>query len=542
MSVVESRAEAGGKRFKELFQCIGLSSLVLVVNYNDLLDLGQNARFHSPYSLAGICAAQLIAILLLGVAFFVARLLIERTRFHGWARLLLMMFAPPYLLERARPLIPFPLTYGVILDLGLVWAALLLLFLFEFPRVYKLTVRVGDAIGIFAAVFGLFSVVQIVAVMAWRPGPQTIRSAWESGGQPAREHPAVVWIVFDELSYDQIFGHRADDIALPNFDKLRGESTLYTNLQPAGMQTAMVIPSLLTGRIIDDVHYGFNNKLLVHYAGEHGSQPIDAQETVFHDAQRAGWRTSAVGWYNPYCSIYGSALDSCYWSFLDRVGLDMAQDDSIWTNAKKPFSEIALQLYSPEMLDRSNCDFDVARHLKSQVDLESRAIEVLKENQADFIFLHFPIPHSPNVWNRVDDEYAHVCGSSYLDNLALADRTLGHVMEALQQSPRWKDTTMIVQGDHSWRIMIWDWLPSWTGEDEQASRGEFDARPAMLIHNAGQTQALTDGRALSLLFVHDALEDVLRGKPVLPVEQRQGPSPPGQVVARQVSSVAAPRR
>jgi hypothetical protein len=87
-----------------------------------------------------------------------------------------------------------------------------------------------------------------------------------------------------------------------------------------------------------------------------------------------------------------------------------------------------------------------------------------------------------------------------------------------------------VQGDHSWRIMLWDWLPAWTDEDDQASRGEFDPRPALLIHNAGQTQPETDGRALSLLFVHDALEEVLRGKTVQPVTQWPQSAPAGTVV------------
>lgn len=527
------------RKFKELFQCIGLSSLVLLVNYNDFLNLGQNARFHSTVSLAGICVAELIAILTLGLVFFVIRTLIERTRFYGWARLLIMMFVPPYLLERVQPLIPFSLRAGVILGLAVLWAAVLLLFLLQFPKLYRLTIRVGDAVGIFAAVFGIFGILQLLTVMTWRPGPQAIQARWDVGPQPPREHPRVVWIVFDELSYDQLFGHRAQDLALPNFDRLRNESTLYTNIQPAGFKTATVIPSLLTGRQIDTVHFQFNNKLRVRYSGEKRPGILDGSATIFRDAQRAGWRTAAVGWYNPYCTIYGDALDSCYWSFLDRVGLDMAQDDSVWTNAKKPFSEIALQLYSPEMLDRSNCDFDVERHLKSQLDLESRALTLLARDQADLIFLHFPIPHSPNIWSRVNDDYEHRCGSSYLDNLALADRTLGALMAALQQSPRWKDTTVIVQGDHSWRIMLWNWLPSWTDQDEQASRNVFDSRPALLIHNAGQTQALTDDRALSLLFVHEAVEDVLHGKPVEPVKQQQAPSAPGQAVIQPASWAGA---
>jgi arylsulfatase A-like enzyme len=184
----------------------------------------------------------------------------------------------------------------------------------------------------------------------------------------------------------------------------------------------------------------------------------------------------------------------------------------------------------------------VRQRLQTHLNLQQHAEELLKQDQADFIFLHIPIPHSPNIWSRVNDDYARGCGSSYLDNLALADRTLGNVMAILRQSPRWKDTTVIVQGDHSWRIMLWDWLPAWTDEDSQASRDEFDPRPALLIHSAGQTRQEADGRPLSLLFVHDALEDVLHGKTVQPVTQRPGQSPPAGAVARQVSWAGASSR
>src|SRR5579875_2818610 len=476
---------AGGM-FKRLFQCIGLSSLVLLVNYNDLLNFGQYARFHIPYSLFGIAVSQLIAVLAFGLVLFALRLLVDRTAYREWVRLLVVFAA--------------------------IWAAVLILFVLRFPKLYKTAIEVGDAVGIFAGVFAVFSIAQILVVMTWRPGPQAIRGAWETGMQPPREHPRVVWIIFDELSQDQVFDHRAHDVTLSNFDALRNESTVYTDMQPAGDKTAEVIPSLLTGRTIDDLHFRLDNKLSVQYAGQKGHQLIDGRATVFHDAQQAGWRTAVVGWYNPYCTVYGDALDSCYWSVLDRVGMDMAQDDSVWTNAKKPFSEMALQAYSPAMLDRAYCDFDVQRHLKSQIDLQQRAEELLKQDQADFIFLHLPIPHSPNVWSRVNDEYVQRCGSSYLDNLVLADKMLGRLVAVLKASRRWKGTTLIVQGDHSWRVGIWNCLPSWTDEDEQAARGKFDQRPALLIHSPGQSTPTSDGRALSLLFVHDALEAVVHGK------------------------------
>ncbi|HTV10101.1 MAG TPA: sulfatase-like hydrolase/transferase [Candidatus Aquilonibacter sp.] len=522
---------------KRLCQCIGLASLIFVVNYGDLLGGGADVRMHVPYPLTGICLANIADILLLGGGLFAVIAFAARTRFRSWVRLLVIVLAPPYLLERTRTVAPFELQDGVILICGVVWAALLLLLLLRFPRMYRKVIHVGDAVGVFLAVFGLCSIAQLIWVMKWRPGPQQINAAWNKAAEPPREHPRVVWVLFDELSYDQVFAHRAHDLALPNFDALKAESTVYTDMQPVGLKTVKVVPSLFSGAVIDDFRFGFNNVFKVHYEGAHGWQRLEGQGTIFSDAQRAGWRTAVVGWYNPYCTIYQSALDSCYWTNLDRTDGDMAQRYSVWRNTVRPFQNLGIQLVSPELADRRSCDFDVRQRLHTYGDLQHRALDLLKDDQADFIFLHMPIPHSPNIWSRVNDTYARGCGSSYLDNLALADRTLGEIMAVLQQSPRWKDTTLIVQGDHSWRVMLWDWLPAWTDEDEQASNDEFDPRPAVLIHNAGQTQGGTDGRALSLLFVHGALENVLRGGTV--AVQGDRPAPPA---LQHVSLDSAPAR
>jgi hypothetical protein len=540
---VSERAGAAGRHiFKRLCQCIGLASLMLVVNYGDLLGGGADVRMHVPYPLTGICLAQIADILLLGLGLFAVLSFAARTTYYSWVRLMVMLLAPPYLLERTRTVSPVTLTDGIILIFGVIWTALLLLLLLRFPIWYRRVIRVGDAVGVFFAIFGICSIIQLLWVVTWRPGPQQINAAWSMTAQPPRDHPRVVWVLFDELSYDQVFEHRAHDLSLPNFDALRAQSTLYTNMQPIGLKTVKIVPSLLTGAVINDFRYGFDNTFKVHYDGVHGWHVLDGNGTVFHDAERAGWRTAVVGWYNPYCSIYRGALDSCYWTNLDRTDGDMAQRYSLWRNTVRPFQGLGIQLVSPELADRRSCDFDVRQRLQTHLNLQQHAEELLKQDQADFIFLHIPIPHSPNIWSRVNDDYARGCGSSYLDNLALADRTLGNVMAILRQSPRWKDTTVIVQGDHSWRIMLWDWLPAWTDEDSQASRDEFDPRPALLIHSAGQTRQEADGRPLSLLFVHDALEDVLHGKTVQPVTQRPGQSPPAGAVARQVSWAGASSR
>lgn len=513
---------------KSLIQCIGLSSILLVLNYNDLLSGGDSARMHVPYSLTAICLAQIADVLALGLLLFAIRELMRRTRFYPSARLFVMMFAPPYLLLRTRLLIPFLVTDGMILIAGLVWAGVLLLIVLNYPIWYRRTIRIGDTIGICFAVFGLLTIMQSIWMMCWKPGPQEIQAAWSKSAPESRDHPKIVWVVFDELSYDQVFEHRAHDLTLPAFDRLRGESNLYPNVQPAGYKTVKVLPSLLSGRLVDDVKFRFNNHLIVHYADTGQWDQITGTTTIFEDARRAGWRTAVVGWYNPYCTVYRDALDNCYWTYDDPLGVDTAQGTGFWGNAKRPLNELFTQVYSPEREAEEVCDFGVVQRVKSYHDLMEHTQDLLKSDQADFIFLHLPVPHPPAIWNRLNDQFDSKCGNSYVSNLALADHTLAKIIEILQQSPRWKDTTVVVQGDHSWRVKLWDGMVGWTDEDDQASGDNFDQRPALLIHNAGQMQPQTDGRALSLLFVHEALKDVLQGKSVQPVTQQPAkPAPAG---------------
>ncbi len=74
---------------------------------------------------------------------------------------------------------------------------------------------------------------------------------------------------------------------------------------------------------------------------------------------------------------------------------------------------------------------------------------------------------------------------------------------------------MIVEGDHSCRIELWQGQPTWTEEDDQASHeGVFDPRPALLIHQAGQTQPKINGSAWPLIKVHEVAEQVVRGEAV----------------------------
>ena len=494
---------------KKFAQCLGLASLILLENYSDFLAGGGTARMHVPFALGGIVLAQVADILLLAVLLFVVIAPLSRTKAYPVVRLLLAMGIPLYFLGRVKALLPFGLPPHFAAVLTVVWPGLLLVLYLWRRQWYRPAMVFASNLGAAFAVFATLSMAQLLMLTAWKPGSHEKVAE----RQTKRDHARLVWIVFDELSYNQVFEHRAVGLALPNFDALRGESTVYSNAQPIGLHTVSILPSLLSGKAVDDYRFRWGNTLDLHFDGERGWHPANGQSSVFGDAQAAGWRTAAVGWYNPYCTVYDGSLDDCYWMNRDKIEGPMAQDRTLAENVWMPLSQLGRRAVSSKAADEFQCDFDVKQHLRSEQEVSERAMAVVRADQDDLVFLHLGVPHSPNIWDRKAGAYRAGCGGSYLDGLALADVELGKVMAMLKESPRWAETTLIVQGDHSWRTMLWHDLPAWTAEDEAASKGAFDPRPAVMVHGAGQSSGAVDSSAWSLIRVHEVVESVLHGRP-----------------------------
>jgi hypothetical protein len=510
---------------KKLAQCLGLASLILLENYDDLLAGGGNARMHVPFALSGIAWANILDILLLTAALFALLAPLKRTRLYPVARLVLVIAIPLYFLSRIASLVPSALPPWFVPLFTFAWPTALLLLFLRSPSRYRRAMLFGSRLGAAFAIFAAFSLVQLVAITTWKPGPHEQRATWAATTpETPRNHPRLVWIVFDELSYDQLFAHRAHDLPLPAFDALRAISTLYPNAQPIGDHTVSILPSLLAGQVVDDYRFRWNNTLDLHFKNVPGWHQADGPHSLFGDAQLAGWRTAAVGWYNPYCTLYATAIDSCYWINHDEIEGPMAQDKSLWHNTWIPLAQIERRATSSARAAHFQCNYDVNQRLITHLDLERHALQLLQSDQSDLFFLHLAIPHSPNIWSRIDNAYTTTCDSSYLDNLALADLELGKMIAMLQSSPRWKDTTLIVQGDHSWRTYLWNSLGAWTDEDDAASRGQFDPHPAVLIHQPNQSTPQTNPSAWSILNVHQIAEQTLHlHEPSTP--ERPLPSP-----------------
>ncbi|MGA2852007.1 MAG: hypothetical protein ABSE46_23640 [Terracidiphilus sp.] len=316
----------------------------------------------------------------------------------------------------------------------------------------------------------------------------------------------IIWILFDELSYDQTFDHLAPGLVLPNFGRLRAESVSFSDLKPTGFYTERIIPSLFLDRRIDRIRSTVDGELWYKDEQKNRWLALDAGATLFGLAQRNGWSTGVEGFYNPYCHLLASVLNSCSWEPVAILPLELHG-----VSEAKPW--IANAAILPGTLlaglntSASNpVDVGVPRYLKMMKEAQT----MIEDSQIRFVFLHLPVPHPPGMYDR--KRHTLRSGGNYLDNLALADDTLGTLLQQINATPSAGETTLVITSDHSWRIPIWLHSEGWTGEEERVSGGRFDDRPVLLVHFPGETAGKDVDAAVPELLEHDMIAGMLKGK------------------------------
>jgi len=492
---------------KRAAQAWGFAAILLLPNYIDLTSGAGDAQMRSPVPLTRVALAQFTDLVLVALLF--AGIIALLRVLPGWhtVRWVLMALLPPLLLARNLNVIPFDVPSSAVFALGFLWTGLLLFLILRIPRAASRIGSAGSAILAGFAIFGGAMTWQLGRAMLWQPGPQSFASHIP---QPDPHKPRLVWIIFDELAYRPVFEYRDPSLHLPNFDRLRGESTLYTDVVPIAFRTKRAVPSLQLGRTVTDVQYTAGNRYLLQYDHQPEWRLFDANSSLFAAAKQLGLTTSIVGWYIPYCPVFAGTATGCYWSNDDAQdrgptlsSASFAED--VWF----PLRILAEQFVSPRRAWNDLTAWNARGHELSVKQMSQRALQEVAVSHADMLYLHLPVPHPPAVWSRRTAAFAP--GGSYLDSLDYADRLLGQVLDVLEAQPRWAQTTLIVQGDHSWRTQMWRPLPGWTAEDERVSHGGvFDPRPMLMIHARGQDSPATVAAPTSLMYVHGAVEADLR--------------------------------
>jgi hypothetical protein len=319
----------------------------------------------------------------------------------------------------------------------------------------------------------------------------------DSAGRGGR----IVWLLFDELSYDQTFEHRFPGLAMPSFDEFKSKSVVFSDLKPAGYSTDLVIPAFFLGKPVDNIRSGLDGEPMLQLAGSKQWQAFDAHATLFSDARRLGWTTGVVGWFNPYCRILAGTLDYCFWRMGDGELKGPISTKSSLENAISPIQYIVWEL-------ERKPDFTQQVHAADLAAIMPAATALIRDQSISFVFIHLPVPHPPGIYDRRTGTLR--AGGTYIDNLALADRSLGELMGTLNATALASNTTVIVCSDHSWRVPMWRTLGPWSKEEETASHGRFDTRPVLMIHFPGQASEHDVTRPFEEIGIHDMIERMLR--------------------------------
>jgi hypothetical protein len=381
-----------------------------------------------------------------------------------------------------------------------------------------------------AAILGLFSFsgLLIFAQLLWcvsqtrnlNPAPSLHRAGATASVAP---HQRIIWLILDELSYQQLYERRFQGLALPAFDRLASQSTVFTHARPTGEYTRYILPTLFTGLPANEIKVSARGQLVSLRDPDTGKwTPFHQHQTVFQDALDAGYTTAIAGWYNPYCRIMPEVLDRCFWTYRESTPANLSPNRSLATDLLRPLHYLFLDakhLMGHGPGAPSDETRDIRQHLTDYRKLLAAGDSYLSDPSVNFLFLHMPIPHPYGFYDRQRKAFS-TRHTSYIDNLALADIYLAHIRQLLEQQHQWDSTTLVIMGDHSWRTqLIWEDSATWTDEDAAASHnGEFDDRPAYIVKLPGQNAPAHIDQPFSAVHTRALFDALLQNRLQTPAD------------------------
>jgi hypothetical protein len=511
---------------RPLLQGAGFATLYIGLFAADFLNPTLGNAYHRFFPLTAIYRAILFMSLLLwfvgGVAFFILERLPLRWKRTCW---LLPIVLLPWLVFRTMS----AMTYGaefssvpiLMLRFGR-WSALAvavisLVLLIAKSKLYDRWLT-GVRIFYIVAGFGLVVIIPRIGLRALGSGPREM-AGFQRTDLPnvSPEAPRIVWILMDELSYNQLFASRQPGVQLPNFDRLASTSVVFSDLQPSaptresGATTEDVLPSLMLGKVVEELHKSYPGPPSYRSTSAGPWRRFDENDTIFARAQKLGWTTGVAGWYNPYCRLLPHVLDRCIWIYSEPVHEDLSQGlstkNSVFENlvAMMPFSA-KLSCFVP-----NGATDPVRTHANDYRSMMAEAKDLIQDSRIRFVFIHLPVPHPPGIYDRVHHVFRN--SGTYLDNLVLADDSLGALRQAIESTAAAANTTLVVSSDHSWRPWVWRPLTDWSKEEERATGGgKYDQRAVLIVHLPGESAAQRISKPMHVLIAYDILAGLLRGK------------------------------
>lgn len=295
----------------------------------------------------------------------------------------------------------------------------------------------------------------------------------------------VVWVIFDEWDYRLTFEAKRGGPGLPHLEKLKAEAMFARGIRGLANDTRECVPSMLAGRVLKDLQPQDEASATVLDAIAQRTVPLKSLETVFGRLTKAGYRTAVVGWYLPYCRLWGNSIQDCQWWQTDSER--SAQQGEVWqvlTNQLR--QRVETGVLSPFGISSA------AENAGKTLDQMLGSLDgKLADGRIDLVYAHLPLPHPPFFYDP--DTGARNKGNryegGYWDHLVLLDETVGRIRSRLERAGLWDSTALVLTSDHHYR-------------NSRALDGVGDERVPLLVRLPGVGKAAgvtVDQRKTNLL-------------------------------------------
>ena len=312
-------------------------------------------------------------------------------------------------------------------------------------------------------------------------------AAWQPLYPVRAGQPRVLWIIFDETDYRLAFEQRPASLPLPEFDRLRNQSLFAVDAYSPADYTLFSMPQLIAGRRFSAVSAADTLDLKVTLAdGE--TTNWSKLPSVFSDARALGVNTALVGWLHPYGRILGGSLNFCAW--YSYPAYKRARSTAFGTEIRQQIESLSGDFYVQRLF--------IDGYLYSL----KASLSAVTNSAYGLTLLHLMPPHLPGIYLPDKNQFTVFDTSDtagYLNNLALADHTLGRLRGAMEQSGEWDKTWVIMSADHSWR-------------ESKLYDGKRDMRVPFLVKPPGDNESLTYSRQFNTILTHDLILAILRGE------------------------------
>lgn len=304
--------------------------------------------------------------------------------------------------------------------------------------------------------------------------------------------PRVLWIIFDGWDSSLTFEARPAGLSLPEVDRFSAAAIRAAHAVAPATRTIESVPSLLTGRVVEKATPIGPDELTVRF-NDPPPLRLGRYPHLFDEIHREGLRAAVVGWYLPYCRLFGESLVTCDWwpAPSDR-------DDYVATSITGKTTMTLSRLVFPAGL-RSTLT-GISQGTSTQIEnykaMMKRGKVLASDKSMDLVFLHLPPPHAPFIYDRRTGRLS-TNSHSYLDGLALVDRTIGEFRRAMEESGDWETTTVLLSSDHGYRGIDLDHSNPWS--------------PSFLLKLAGQKHGTVYSGPFHTVLTHDLLLAVIHG-------------------------------